>query len=231
MILRHEFLPLDNTRLAHLCGSMDGHLRDIESVLHVSISRRNEFFRVEGAKLAAERAMGLLQALYEHADEPIPHEDFQLALMAAERGQPPKPRDDAGELNDALRPCAPRHGLDRPARSAQAVSARHGMDARETAALIRAALRLMLWLGVAGGVVQAEAVEQSGGQGLVGQAAFDKKNDKLFLNDIPFSDMASLCDPSTPDIAGRVLEVHVVVGDDEVRVAIADLGSADAGAF
>jgi phosphate starvation-inducible PhoH-like protein len=96
VILRHEFLPLDNTRLAHLCGSMDGHLRDIESVLHVSISRRNEFFRVEGAKLAAERAMGLLQALYEHADEPIPHEDFQLALMAAERGQPPKPRDDSG---------------------------------------------------------------------------------------------------------------------------------------
>jgi phosphate starvation-inducible PhoH-like protein len=91
VILRHEFLPLDNTRLSHLCGSVDAHLRDIESVLNVSISRRNEFFRVEGAKVAAERAMALLLALYARADKPIPHEDFQLALMDTERGRPPKP--------------------------------------------------------------------------------------------------------------------------------------------
>lgn len=39
-----------------------------------------------------------------------------------------------------------------------------------------------------------------------GWAAFDVDNDKLFLNRIPFSDMDSLCDPSTPDIVGRVLE-------------------------
>lgn len=39
-----------------------------------------------------------------------------------------------------------------------------------------------------------------------GWAAFDVENDKLFLNRIPFSDMDSLCDPSTSDIVGRVLE-------------------------
>jgi squalene-hopene/tetraprenyl-beta-curcumene cyclase len=39
-----------------------------------------------------------------------------------------------------------------------------------------------------------------------GWAAFGVENDKLFLNQIPFSDMDSLCDPSTPDIVGRVLE-------------------------
>lgn len=39
-----------------------------------------------------------------------------------------------------------------------------------------------------------------------GWAAFDVENDKLFLNKIPFSDMDSLCDPSTSDIVGRVLE-------------------------
>ncbi len=91
MILRHEFLPLDNTRLAHLCGSVDANLRDIESVLHVSISRRNEFFRLEGPKVAVERALALLQSLYAQAGEPIPHESFQLALMDAERGRPPRP--------------------------------------------------------------------------------------------------------------------------------------------
>lgn len=39
-----------------------------------------------------------------------------------------------------------------------------------------------------------------------GWAAFDVDNDKLFLNRIPFSDMDALCDPSTADVTGRVLE-------------------------
>ncbi|KAE8353765.1 terpenoid cyclases/protein prenyltransferase alpha-alpha toroid [Aspergillus coremiiformis] len=39
-----------------------------------------------------------------------------------------------------------------------------------------------------------------------GWAAFDHENNNLFLNKIPFSDMSSLCDPSTPDVTGRVLE-------------------------
>ncbi len=40
-----------------------------------------------------------------------------------------------------------------------------------------------------------------------GWGAFDADNDKTFLNDIPFSDMDSLCDPSTPDVTGHVLEL------------------------
>jgi squalene-hopene/tetraprenyl-beta-curcumene cyclase len=39
-----------------------------------------------------------------------------------------------------------------------------------------------------------------------GWAAFDVDNDKVFLNQIPFSDMESLSDPSTPDVTGRVVE-------------------------
>jgi len=50
-----------------------------------------------------------------------------------------------------------------------------------------------------------------------GWAAFDKNNDKIFLNDIPFSDMASLSDPSTPDIAGRVLEALGILDDPHYR--------------
>ncbi|HET7791950.1 MAG TPA: PhoH family protein, partial [Rhizobacter sp.] len=65
MILRHAFIPLDNTRLSHLCGSVDDHLRQIEAAFDVSISRRNESFRIEGAKPAAERAVALLQTLYD----------------------------------------------------------------------------------------------------------------------------------------------------------------------
>ncbi|MCJ1247668.1 hypothetical protein MMC30_004883 [Trapelia coarctata] len=39
-----------------------------------------------------------------------------------------------------------------------------------------------------------------------GWAAFDMNNDKLFLNKIPLSDMGNLCDPSTADVTGRILE-------------------------
>jgi squalene-hopene/tetraprenyl-beta-curcumene cyclase len=46
-----------------------------------------------------------------------------------------------------------------------------------------------------------------------GFAAFDVDNDSLFLNDIPFSDMDSLCDPPSPDVTGRVLEALGVLGD------------------
>ncbi len=83
MILRHAFIPVDNARLAHLCGSLDEYLRGIEAALGVSISRRNESFRVEGAKGAAERAALLLQALYDRARKPISAEAFQLALAEA----------------------------------------------------------------------------------------------------------------------------------------------------
>ncbi|MDP9043624.1 MAG: PhoH family protein [Pseudomonadota bacterium] len=81
MILRHSFEPRDNVRLAHLCGSVDEHLRSIEKLLQVSVSRRNEFFRVEGPKAQAEHAMNLLLALYEQSQRPIGAEQLQLALV------------------------------------------------------------------------------------------------------------------------------------------------------
>ena len=83
LILRHDFIPLDNARLANLCGSTDDHLRDIESALEVTITRRNETFRIEGAKAQAERALGLLQSLYERALQPFEPELFQLLLIEA----------------------------------------------------------------------------------------------------------------------------------------------------
>jgi phosphate starvation-inducible protein PhoH and related proteins len=89
VILRHSFDPPDNARLAHLCGSLDEHLRSIESALGVSISRRNEFFRVEGAKDKAEVAMLLLQSLHQSAAAPVSAERVQLALVEvmAHRGR------------------------------------------------------------------------------------------------------------------------------------------------
>jgi squalene-hopene/tetraprenyl-beta-curcumene cyclase len=52
-----------------------------------------------------------------------------------------------------------------------------------------------------------------------GWAAFDVENDREFLNRIPFSDMDSLCDPSSPDVTGRVLEALGALDDPRWRSA------------
>jgi phosphate starvation-inducible PhoH-like protein len=88
VILRHAFIPPDNTRLAHLCGSLDEHLRSIAAAFDVSISRRNESFRIEGGKVQAERAVGLLQSLYDRARRPLGAEQVQLAIVEALASSP-----------------------------------------------------------------------------------------------------------------------------------------------
>ena len=88
VILRHAFIPPDNARLAHLCGSLDEHLRSIEAALDVSIHRRNESFRVEGGKRQAERAVALqgmgIDSVYVHwgSDQRVemPERDPQVDL-------------------------------------------------------------------------------------------------------------------------------------------------------
>ena len=80
MILRHLFTPPNNTRLSHLCGPMDEHLRTIEQALQVKIAHRHEQFKVDGTKANAKRGMEMLQALYEMAARPIDPATVQLML-------------------------------------------------------------------------------------------------------------------------------------------------------
>ena len=80
MILRHTFSPPNNARLNHLCGTTDEHLRTIEAALQVSIAHRHEQFKVDGPKARAQRAMEVLQALYEIAARPIAADKVQLML-------------------------------------------------------------------------------------------------------------------------------------------------------
>jgi len=81
VILRHAFIPPDNARLANLAGSLDEHLRTIAAAFDVKIQRRNESFKVEGAKGRAERAVVLLQHLYGRAARPIGAEEVELAIL------------------------------------------------------------------------------------------------------------------------------------------------------
>ena len=83
MILRHEFTPLDNRRLARLCGPTDAHLRAIEAALDVRITRREAAFRIEGAKARAEPALAVLRELYERASRTLDAQAVDLALAGA----------------------------------------------------------------------------------------------------------------------------------------------------
>ncbi|KOC21778.1 phosphate starvation protein PhoH [Comamonas testosteroni] len=80
MILRHTFTPHNNTRLTHICGPADAHLRTIEVALGVKIAHRHEQFKIDGPKAKANEALELLQALYEIADYVIAEDTLQLML-------------------------------------------------------------------------------------------------------------------------------------------------------
>lgn len=61
--------PLDNTRLANLCGQFDEHLRQMEQRLGVEINNRGNVFRVLGTPDTTQAASALLQRLYERTAE------------------------------------------------------------------------------------------------------------------------------------------------------------------
>jgi phosphate starvation-inducible PhoH-like protein len=73
--------PVDNTRLANLCGALDENLRQIEIALEVSIARRGEHFNVQGVQ--AELARQVLQNFYREAKHDITLERLQLGLIEA----------------------------------------------------------------------------------------------------------------------------------------------------
>jgi phosphate starvation-inducible PhoH-like protein len=79
--------PLDNSRLAHLCGPLDENLRQISAALDVTIFRRGEKFIVNGAN--AGRAVELLERFYAVANKIVPIEEVQLALVEQRAGLKP----------------------------------------------------------------------------------------------------------------------------------------------
>lgn len=100
--------PLDNKRLANLCGPMDENLRQIGAALDVTVFRRGEKFIVSGTDAAA--AVQILERFYEQADKPISVDDVQLALVEQRAGQTAPPRksakparaEEASEANEVV---------------------------------------------------------------------------------------------------------------------------------
>jgi phosphate starvation-inducible PhoH-like protein len=90
------FTPVDNQRLSNLCGVLDENLKQIESVLEVSISRRGENFSVAGTPGQTQLAAEALRRFYDQATRNLSVEDVQLGLIEVQR--PPQSADDTDEL-------------------------------------------------------------------------------------------------------------------------------------
>jgi phosphate starvation-inducible PhoH-like protein len=91
--LEVNFAPVDNARLANLCGALDENLRQIETAYDITIARRGEHFRVTGALDRARLGIAALERFYAQSEVPITIDDVQLGVIEVERssdepGQP-----------------------------------------------------------------------------------------------------------------------------------------------
>lgn len=91
-----SFTPVDNARLANLCGVLDENLRQIEAALDVTIMRRGERFSLEGKPAQTRLAAQALQGFYERADATLGVDEIQLGLI--ELGQPVEPADQSAPV-------------------------------------------------------------------------------------------------------------------------------------
>ncbi|MDP2398722.1 MAG: PhoH family protein [Burkholderiales bacterium] len=81
--LEISFTPVDNQRLANLCGVLDENLRQVETALDVGIARRGEHFALTGTLERTRVAARVLHDFYERAQDPLSLESVQLALIEA----------------------------------------------------------------------------------------------------------------------------------------------------
>jgi phosphate starvation-inducible PhoH-like protein len=84
--------PVDNQRLANLCGALDGNLRQVEAALDVSIARRGERFTIRGAQSA--QAAEVLKKFYGEAKRGLSLDDVQLGLIEVRARGRAEPKDE-----------------------------------------------------------------------------------------------------------------------------------------
>jgi phosphate starvation-inducible PhoH-like protein len=79
--LEISFTPADNQRLANLCGALDENLKQVETALDVTISRRGEHFSVSGRSGQTQLAAQALRNFYNQSQHHISLEQIQLGLI------------------------------------------------------------------------------------------------------------------------------------------------------
>jgi len=92
--------PIDNQRLANLCGQFNAHLKQIERRLNVEIANRGNQFKITGLVQATKATQAILQALFsDAANEEITPEQIHLSMQQAniEDIVQESPQDDAAQ--------------------------------------------------------------------------------------------------------------------------------------
>ncbi|SDY74149.1 PhoH family protein [Nitrosomonas sp. Nm33] len=75
------FSPVDNRRLANLCGALDENLKQIENALDVVIARRGEHFSLHGQANQTQLAVQALKNFYNQSHHHLSIEQVQLGLI------------------------------------------------------------------------------------------------------------------------------------------------------
>ncbi|MDD3328148.1 MAG: PhoH family protein [Zoogloea sp.] len=73
--------PVDNLRLANLCGAIDENIRQIETAFDVTIARRGERFTVHGEPAQGHAAARALRHFYDKSEAALSVDDIQLGLI------------------------------------------------------------------------------------------------------------------------------------------------------
>ena len=78
-ILYYTPEPVDNDKLANLCGPLDENLRQIQAALDIEITRRGGNFIISGKNAAS--GLQIIEDFYAVADKPVMVNDIQLARV------------------------------------------------------------------------------------------------------------------------------------------------------
>jgi phosphate starvation-inducible PhoH-like protein len=80
--------PVDNRRLASLCGRFDEHLRQIEKRLGVEINNRGNIFQVIGNEGSVRAAISVLEQLYLETKRNLSLSPVEIHLFLQQYGSP-----------------------------------------------------------------------------------------------------------------------------------------------
>lgn len=75
------FAPVDNARLANMCGALDVNLKTIGQELNIKIIRKGEIFTLSGNSECIQVGADTLSLLYESSRRHLDTEDIQLGIV------------------------------------------------------------------------------------------------------------------------------------------------------
>lgn len=105
--LEISFTPADNQRLANLCGALDENLKQVETALDVTISRRGEHFSLSGQSGQTRLAAQALRNFYDQSQHHLSLEQIQLGLIEVLNPHHPTDSGSHSEESPVKQPAVP----------------------------------------------------------------------------------------------------------------------------